>query len=168
MFKAKLRLVTLVTILATALAGAVLATPGSGIISGTVVARAAFQDSVDIKIKIEDGSQSVLHVPEAQETVMQQIVLAPGGQTGWHSHPGPAIALVQSGALTLYEGDDPVCIGRTYSAGQGFVDHGQGHVHLARNLSPTDNAVVWVTYLDVPPLASVRNDEPDPGNCAPF
>jgi quercetin dioxygenase-like cupin family protein len=149
-----------------AVAGTVLATPGAGVLSATIMARAGFQEGVDLKIKVDDAHQEVIHVPNAQETVVQQIVLAPGGLTGWHSHPGPAIALVKAGELTLYSGDDPECAGRTYSAGQSFVDHGQGHVHLARNPSTTENAEVWVTYLDVPPQASVRIDQPDPGNCA--
>jgi hypothetical protein len=161
----KRKAVVMVAVMMTALVGAVLATPGSGVLSGTIMARAGFPEIVDFKIKVQDGRQEVIHVPRAQETVVQQVVLAPGGHTGWHSHPGPAIAIVKSGALTLYSGDDSSCVGRTYSAGQAFVDSGQGHVHMARNLSTTDNAEVWVTYLDVPPGGSVRVDEPNPGNC---
>jgi quercetin dioxygenase-like cupin family protein len=164
MFKRKT--VTTLAVAMTAFAGAVLATPGSGVLSSTIMARAAFQTPVSIKIKIKDGSQEVIHVPGAQDTVVQQIVFAPGGSTGWHSHPGPAIALIKAGELTLYSGDDPACVGRTYSAGQAFVDSGQGHAHIARNLSTTENAEVWVTYLDVPAGASVRVDQPSPGNCA--
>jgi hypothetical protein len=145
-----------------ALATVVLATAGSQVV-GTVWARAGFADSVDIKIKLRD-EREVIHVPQAADTVMQQIVIGPGGHTGWHSHPGPAIALVKNGELTLYSGDDPTCTGRTFGAGQGFVDSGQGHVHIARNLT-SQNTEVWVTYLDVPPGESVRNDVPDPGNC---
>jgi hypothetical protein len=26
-----------------------------------------------------------------------------GGSTGWHSHPGPAVVIVKSGSLTLYD-----------------------------------------------------------------
>ena len=151
--------------LAVACAGAVFATAGSGVLTSKVWARASFTNPVDIKIKVEDGSQEVLHVPNTQDNVIQQIVLAPGGTTGWHSHPGPALALIISGALTLYDGDDPACLAHTYTAGQGFVDAGQGHVHIARNLSSTDNAEVWVTYLDVPKGASARTDQPSPGNC---
>jgi quercetin dioxygenase-like cupin family protein len=155
--------------LALACAGAVHATPGSGVLTGKVWARGKFAQPVDIKIKVEDGRQEVLHVPDTQENVIQQIVLAPGGHTGWHSHPGPAMALITSGALTLYDGDDPACLPHTYTAGQAFVDAGQGHVHMARNLSSTDNAEVWVTYLDVPagqtPPASPRIEQPNPGNC---
>lgn len=145
-----------------ALATVVIATAGSGAV-GTIMARAAFADPVDIKIKLRD-EREVIHVPYAQDTVMQQIVIAPGGHTGWHSHPGPAIALVKSGELTLYSSDDPTCTGRPFGLGQAFVDSGQGHVHIARNLT-NQSTEVWVTYLDVPPGGSVRIDAPNPGNC---
>jgi quercetin dioxygenase-like cupin family protein len=145
-----------------ALVTVVFATPGSGAV-GTIMARAAFIEPVDIKIKLR-GDGEVIHVPHAQDTVMQQIVIAPGGHTGWHTHPGPAIALVKSGELTLYSSEDPTCTGHPFGVGQGFVDSGQGHVHIARNLT-TQPTEVWVTYLDVPPGASVRNDVANPGNC---
>ena len=44
------------------------------------MARARFQDPVDIKIKVNDGRQEVFHVPNAGETVMQQIIFGPGGR----------------------------------------------------------------------------------------
>lgn len=163
--KRTLVFVTMVTALATALAGAVLATPGSGILSGTVVARAGFVDSVDIKFKVVDGRQEVFHVPDAQETVMQQVVIAPGGQTGWHSHPGPVVVLIKSGELTFYSEESSGCVVRTYSAGQAFIDSGQGHVHLAGNLSATENVELWATYFDVPPGGAFRLDAADPGIC---
>ena len=94
--------VTIVTTVGAALAGVVLATPGAGILSATVVARAGFLDPVDINFKIRDGRTEVVHVRDAQDTVMQQMVLGPGGRTGWHTHPGPAVVLVRSGTLSLY------------------------------------------------------------------
>ena len=148
------------------LGGAAIVTAQSGILSGAILARAVFLDHVDIKFKVDQGPQEVIHVGDARETVIQQIVMAPGGDTGWHSHPGPALALIKAGELTLYSGDDPTCSGRTYSAGQAFVDSGQGHVHMARNLSQTENLEVWVTYFDVPPGASPREPAGDPGNCS--
>ena len=70
-----------------ALAGVALATPPSGVLIRNDVVRAGFVDPVDIKFKMSDGRSQVIHVPEAQETVIPQIVLSPGGQSGWHSHP---------------------------------------------------------------------------------
>ena len=156
----------MVAIGAMTVAGAVLATPGTGILSAPVLARASFLTPVDIKFKIEGhGGQEVIHVSDARETVMQQIVLGPGGQTGWHSHPGPAVALIKSGVLTLYSGDEHGCSPQTYTAGQAFVDSGQGHVHRAVNASATENAEVWVTYFDVPPGGAFRVDVADPHTC---
>ena len=154
----------------TALAGAVLATPGSGT-TGVVAARASFADVVDLKFSIRDGyrGRDNVQVRNAGDTVMQQITFAPGGFSGWHSHPGPAVVLIRSGELTFYDGDDESCSGRTFSAGQALIDPGQGHVHYAVNQGTTP-AEVWVTYFDVPPgtgSIGVRVDAPAPGNC-PF
>lgn len=118
-------------------------------------------------VKASHDGAEVVRVNGAQDTVVQQIVFGPGGQTGWHSHPGPVVVLVKSGELTFYAEDDPTCTGRTYSAGQAFVDSGQGHVHTARNPSPTQNTELWATYFDVPPGGAFRLDAAAPGNC-PF
>ncbi len=164
MTKTRWAILLMAAAIPTALAGVALATPGVGAV-GTIMARAGFADPVDIKLKIQEGQrQEIIQVRGAQDTVMQQIVIAPGGSTGWHSHPGPAIVLVKAGELTLYSSEDPTCTGRTYTAGQAFVDSGQGHVHIARNLAQSQTEL-WVTYLDVPPGESVRIDAPDPGTC---
>jgi hypothetical protein len=151
-------------------ASAVLATPGSGT-TGVVAARAAFADVVDLKFSIRDDyrGRENIQVRNAGDTVMQQITFAPGGFSGWHSHPGPAVVLIKSGELTFYDGDDRSCTGRRFSAGQALIDPGQGHVHFALNQGATP-AEVWVTYFDVPAgtgSMGVRDDAPAPGNC-PF
>jgi quercetin dioxygenase-like cupin family protein len=143
------------------LAGQALGTPASGVISGTVLARADFVERVDVKFKI--GTSHGIQVSSARgagDVVVQEIVLAPGGSTGWHTHPGPAVALIKSGMLTLTDADG--CASRTYSAGQAFVDPGQGHVHLGANPG-SENAVVYVTYFDVPAGSGPRIDADDPG-----
>ena len=119
---------------------------------GTIVARAGFTDPVSIMFRLADDDSNrtkVIQVRNAKDTVIQQITFTAGGHTGWHSHPGPALVLVTQGELTLYSADDPTCTGRSYSAGQAFIDPGQGHVHIGR-ASQTENTVVWVTYFDVP------------------
>lgn len=155
-------------LLATCAFGTVaLATPPSGVISAPVVARGAFADATDVKFKITGHGQEVIHVDNSMDTIVQQILIAPGGNFGWHSHPGPVVVVVKAGELTFYDGDDPSCTPRTYVAGQVFVDSGQGHVHYASNLSTTTNLELWATYFDVPPGQPQRIDAPNPGNC-PF
>lgn len=162
---AKARVAVCVAMAAATVLGVALATPGSGVVTAPVVARGAFADSTDVKFKITGVGQEVIHVNNAQDTVMQQIVIGPNGHTGWHSHPGPVVVLVKTGALTLYSSEDPTCTGRTYTAGQAFIDSGQGHVHIARNLSPSENLELWATYFDVPPGGAFRIDIADPGTC---
>ena len=154
---------------ATVFAAVAVATPSSGVLSAVVMARAGFPDRVDVKFSVKDTyrGMEVIGVNGAQETVVQQIVLGPKGNTGWHSHPGPVVVLVKSGELTFYSGDDPACTPRTYTAGQAFIDAGQGHVHFAVNQSSTQNTELWATYFDVPVGGPFRLDAPAPGNC-PF
>lgn len=130
------------------------ATPGSGA-SGTILARGVTTE----KIKS--------HSNRPFDVVVQQITIAPGGHTGWHTHPGSAIAVVKSGTLTIYDGDDPSCTGRQVPAGRVYLDPGRGHVHLGRNESTTTPLEIVVTYLDVQVGGGVRQDADDPGNC-PF
>ena len=158
----------MVTAVGAAFAGVVLATPGSGIVSATVVARAGFVNPVDIRFKVKDGHTEVVHVPDAQETVMQQMVLAPGGHSGWHTHPGPVVVLVKSGTLAFYSRETTGCGPRIYSAGQAFIDSGQGHVHLLENVSAHENVEFWATFFDVVPGGAFRLDAVNPGGGCPF
>lgn len=59
--------------------------------------------------------------------------------------PARAVALIKAGALALFPSEDPTCTPRIYLAGEAFVDSRQGHVHLARNPSATENVEVWAT-----------------------
>ncbi|HET9477523.1 MAG TPA: cupin domain-containing protein [Dehalococcoidia bacterium] len=101
------------------------------------------------------------------DVVARQVTIAPGGHTGWHTHPGPAIAIVKQGTLTIYDGDDPSCSAGTISAGEVYIDPGYGHVHTGRNEGGTP-LELHITFLDVPPDGSPTIDIPEaPGNC-PF
>jgi quercetin dioxygenase-like cupin family protein len=144
-------------------------TSGSGVKTAEVAARADFPDRVDAKFKFgssEGDGLQVADAPDAGEVVVQRIVIGAGGHTGWHTHPGPVIVLVKSGALTYISANDTSCEGRTYEAGDSFVDAGQGHVHIARNLSGED-VELWAVYFDVPAGGAFRTDANDPGTC-PF
>ncbi len=152
-----------------AIAFAAVLTPSSGIVMAPVFARASFADRTDIRFKVGERrhSHEVINVNNAQETVMQQIVIAPGGQTGWHSHPGPVVVLIKSGQMSFYDSENRLgCTPRIYSAGEAFVDSGQGHVHTARNESQSENLELWATYFDVPPGGAFRIDAPNPGICS--
>jgi|SRR5215211_97917 len=142
-------------------AGTVLATPPSGVI-GTVFAVAHF-DEIEAKTLSSEWQARISTKGETDVHVLENRI-APGGSFGWHSHPGPSLVSVKTGALTLYRGDDPSCTPEVIPAGSGFVDDG-GDVHLVRNEGSVET-VVYVTSL-TPRGAARRIDEPSPGNC-PF
>ena len=89
----------------------------------------------------------------------------PGGTTGWHTHPGPSLVIVTQGTVTAYDGDDPSCTPRVYTAGQTLLDVAGGHAHLIRN--ETDAVAKTVAVQLVPHGPMRRIDVPAPGNC-PF
>lgn len=134
-----------VVIVATALA-----TPGTGFKERTVIARGTL--APHFKIKLQNSS-----LPG--DVVVQKFVLGPGGQSGWHLHPGPAVVTIKSGELTLDQDD---CSSATYSAGQVAVEPTED-VHRVRNVGAVD-LEFWVTFLDIPVGALQRLEpEADPG-----
>jgi quercetin dioxygenase-like cupin family protein len=146
-----------------ALPGQSQATAPSGVV-GSPLVRGSFTDDVGVKFKLSLGGRTIVSkAKDASQVAFQNFTFSPAGHTGWHSHPGPVVVLVKSGALTYYQGSGP-CVGRVYPAGSAFVDSGSGRAHLARNESgvPVETSVV---YFGVPAGASPRIDEPAPGNC---
>jgi quercetin dioxygenase-like cupin family protein len=116
------------------------------------------------------------------DIVVSKITVAPGGSSGWHSHPGGAIVVVQQGEITIYKsagkGDDegsqsqsdreggvrfPHCVITRYTQGQAFSE-GPGDVVDAVNTGSTD-FVLFVTFPGVPVGGASRIDQPNPGTC---
>ena len=141
-------------------------TMGVGSVS-TPFGRATFADPSDpnFKIKRITGDWHVeVKAKGALDIAVQSIVFMPGGYSGWHRHPGPVFIQVVEGEMTFYESDDPTCTPIRRKKGEGYLDKGE-HAHFARNETATQAENI-VTYL-APPGASLRIDEPNPGNC-PF
>src|SRR5918999_5730569 len=146
------------------LVGAALATPSFNVISAPVHARG----TTDGRIDVSSEAGIKLKTRRAIDVATQQIVIGPGGHTGWHSHPGPVLVTVKSGALRVIYANDCTGLGTVYEAGDTFVDRGDETVHIARNESLTANVELWATYL-VPgaPGTALRIDEADPGPPGP-
>jgi quercetin dioxygenase-like cupin family protein len=149
--------------------GIALATPPSGVTT-TVFGIGHFDDiDATTKTDIDSGNptdfwQARIKTKGASDLYVLQNTIAPGGNFGWHSHPGPSLVIVKSGTATFYMADDPTCAPHTVEAGQGFVDNGHD-THIVRN-EGTVNLVTVVVSL-VPAGFARRIDEPAPGNC-PF
>lgn len=158
-----LRLAAAVAILALALVAALVAlprdqataTPPSGItaqlLARGTVAHARYVHDAGIKLQTR-GPIDVATV---------QVTFQPGGSTGWHIHPGPALVTVKTGQLTLHRARG--CRSRTFRAGQTFVELGPKDVNLTRNETGGVTETV-VTFL-LPVGAPITVDAPAPRHC---
>jgi quercetin dioxygenase-like cupin family protein len=140
---------------------AALATPRSGLLFLNSLSTATAQS-------FAGGSQNGVWQIQLQtngptDIITQNFSYLPGGFSGWHLHPGPAIVSVTAGAATFYEGSDPSCTPHVFAAGTGFVETGSD-VHIVRN-EGADALTINVTFL-VPQGAPPRMDQPSPGNCS--
>lgn len=135
--------------------------------TSTLLGRATFGDpdgqNFDVT-RISKDWHFDLKAKPAFDLAVQHIVFQPGGQSGWHSHPGPVLIQVVSGTMTFYASDDPACTPIVRNAGEGYLDLGE-RPHIARNESDAV-AETLVTYF-APPGESLRIDADAPGNC-PF
>jgi hypothetical protein len=154
-------------------------TVASGFVS-TPVARGTAEafhirstDGFDVEIKTKDNT----------DIAVSNVVVAAGGSSGWHSHPGPVLVVVKTGTITFYRagkhggqnGDDEngdngknagTCSRTVYPAGSAFVEvPAPGHVMLAKNEGSAE-ATVTATYF-APPGAALRIDRPWPGGDCP-
>src|SRR5687768_6195285 len=168
-------LVTLATLSLTSYAGRPAeATAPSGVTS-TVLNRATVPE-FDARRRFReesgdtDGDRRRTWKIELEATRMIDVVtvlftVQPGGHSGWHTHPGPAIFTVSLGTLTMYDGDDPSCTPQLFPAGTGSIEaETSAHMHILRN-ETSSVAQTVVTFL-VPVGAPIRTDLSDPGNCS--
>jgi len=108
-------------------------------------------------------SDGTIPLQAGSDVAVAQITVGPGGSSGWHSHPGGAIVVVQHGSLTVYRSVGRECQSTTYTAGQAFIER-PGEVDDVVNTG-TIPYVLIVTFPRVPHGASARIDQPDPGTC---
>lgn len=86
----------------------------------------------------------------------------PGDTTGWHSHPGPVLVQVVSGAVTLRHAARGHCQSDVVRAGHGFFET-PGAVHIADNPGPNP-AVLYATFV-LRPGAPPEVSAPTPAPC---
>jgi quercetin dioxygenase-like cupin family protein len=142
-------------------AATALATPGSGLTTTTLATGKL--PAADVKVKTDHWKMK-LETNDTSDVIVTENRVAPGGNFGWHSHPGPSLVIVKSGTSTFYDGDDETCTPHVYPAGSVYVDPG-GDTHIARNEGTTE--LVLLVARVIPEGAAARIDQPNPGNC-PF
>jgi quercetin dioxygenase-like cupin family protein len=99
------------------------------------------------------------------DVVVAKNTSAPGGSSGWHSHPGGVVIVVQTGELTLYKESvgGGSCQVHTYHAGDVFFER---RTNMQNGVNTgTTTTVVTATFFNVPHGGSARIDRADPGDC---
>lgn len=142
------RWTSILAIAAVVLATRAWATPSVGFVVNQILASGVAMDGISQHMQINknrDGSkapwQLQLQVQGDTDHFSQHLVLAPGGYSGWHSHPGLLIGTVRSGLVEFYDAD---CQKRTVGAGQLYTENDE--VHAIINAGSVD-ADLYITYL---------------------
>ena len=102
--------------------------------------------------------------PNGADVFVQHLRLAANQASAWHTHPGPVIVTVRSGSLTYQNAHHNTCLDRPYTAGQGFVDPGFGHVH--RVIAGPSGVELYATFLLPPGSENHLITAPAPEECA--
>jgi len=137
-----------------ALAPVALASPPSGF-TPTVLVKADFDETVRV-----NSDRIKFQTKDPTDVMVQQIVLAQGGSSGWHHHPGIVIIAVKSGSITVWDSD---CNKTTY--GPGLPN---GAVSIERGDKPglvtsADGATTYTTFVAPsadPPVFRIEDDAP--------
>jgi quercetin dioxygenase-like cupin family protein len=127
------------------LPGTAAATPAEGEIQRTDVAKGTTTAPIAI---VTVGQPTTLYV--------QDIAMAPGASTGWHTHPGPEHSVIDAGTVHLQTLNG--CAPTIFTAGQSiFIPAGMPHVV---SNGGGEHAEATVTYT-LPADRPIRDDAPD-------
>ena len=129
------------------------ATPPQGV-TQTLLAGPVVLDEIDIVTQTRTHG-AIVKTRGLSDAYVVHATIAPGGDTGWHSHPGPVFVLITAGTATHYDSD---FVPSVYPAGTGFAEDGE--VHILRNEGNTD--LELYAFFLVPKGAPRRIDEPAP------
>jgi len=123
-------------------------------------------------------SHGSLRLQTGKDIVVTVNTVQPGGYSGWHSHPGGAIVVVQAGQITTYRsvrnnedeegsgsgsGSGFHCVVTDYTAGHSFIEL-PGEALTAVNKGSTITTI-YATFPGVPVNGSPRTNLPNPGTC---
>jgi quercetin dioxygenase-like cupin family protein len=118
-----------------------LATPPAGVVSNVIVAQGATRGPLKERAAVGDSWAVTIEDRGQSEFYFQDLVMGPGGYTGWHSHPGLLLITVKEGSVEFY---DHACTKHTYVAGQSFTEGADAHTAMNRG---TGNARLLVAYI---------------------
>jgi quercetin dioxygenase-like cupin family protein len=143
------------------IAGLAIATPQVGIVLNLPLTVGAIlkdvRDHVHVKLPagtVEDEWSVEFSTEGASNFTFADLnVVANGGHTGWHTHPGVLLISVASGSIEWF---DEKCKRTVYNAGDSLTETNKPH--YVRNLGSVDSRLL-ITYV-IPKDMSRRIDIP--------
>jgi quercetin dioxygenase-like cupin family protein len=146
-------------------AGIAIATPSLGVLYNVVTVTGTINHDVHARAHValpgsEEGFSAEVETEGAANFIVQDVIFAPGGTTGWHKHPGVLLLSLtaDSGSVDWYNAN---CGKHVYNAGDSWTEGTTLH-DVVNNSS--SNAHFIVTYI-VAKGVGKRTDEPAP-SCA--
>ena len=144
---------------ATIIAGIVVATPLINLTS-PVVAVGNVSSGLNVhgvaKDLHDNNYFNVYLTTNGSATISSQVAsFNPGGENGWHSHPGLVTVTLKQGSIVWYNGN---CEATTYNAGDAWAEGSQ--IHMFRVVGK-EAVLLYATFITAQgePL---RTDEPEP------
>lgn len=145
---------------------AIWATPSMGFLVNQIVATGV-ASSINQQVQIARDPKSAADEPwqvqlQSQGETdfhVQRLVLAPGGYSGWHSHPGVLIGTVVSGSIDFFDGE---CRKVPLAAGQVFQENNQVHAIINNGSEAAELSIVYLVKR-----GAARRLEADAPACAP-
>ncbi|MBS1859687.1 MAG: cupin domain-containing protein [Acidobacteria bacterium] len=125
-----------------------IATPPVGFVLNQILAKGTYLDNINENVQVtrdQDGTVrpwgAEMQTHGATDFYVQHLVLAPGGYSGWHIHPGILVGTVTSGSIDFYNAQ---CEKHTVNAGEVYFE--DGNVHGIANTGAV-NADLSIAYL---------------------
>jgi hypothetical protein len=157
--------------------GVIVASVGGAVVVGVGVALAAHAPEIDpatvptgffvahnhvADVPVSPFARAV--EPNGADVFVQHLRLGANQASAWHTHPGPVVVTIRSGSLTYQNAHHNTCLDRPYTAGQGFVDPGYGHVH--RVIAGPSGAELYSTFFLPPGSENHLITAPGPNECS--
>ena len=144
---------------ATIIAGLVVATPLINLTSPVVAAGnvSRWLNVHGVAKDLNDNNYfNVYLTTQGLATISSQVAsYKPGGENGWHSHPGLVTVTLTQGSIVWYNGN---CEATTYNAGDAWVEGSQIHMFRVVGNAAVLLYATFITAQDEP----LRTDEPEP------
>jgi len=144
--------------------------PSHGIVSNVILAMGTTLDALSEEVFVDgnvDGDDNAQHGNHWQVRLatsgvsnfyVQDATIAPGGYTGWHTHPGVLLVTVAAGSVDWYDAN---CGLHHYNTGDSFTENNEPHDVVN---SGTENARLLAAYITK--QGAARRAESDAPACA--